>query len=125
MAYDAQGADELVLLDITASHQGRGTIIDIVSQVAAVVSMGGKTPAKGVLAGRLRRSLGKAGFVGAQACAALYRAVQEGMPQTNTVVTVAGDGVWRAGNLRVPVGTPIGELLERCGVLPEILLFLF
>ena len=34
VAYDAQGADELVLLDITASHQGRGTIIDIVSQVA-------------------------------------------------------------------------------------------
>ena len=81
--------------------------------------MGGKTPAKGVLAGRLRRSLGKAGFVGAQACAALYRAVQEGMPQTDTVVTVAGDGVWRAGNLRVPIGTPIGELLERCGVLPD------
>ncbi len=33
-AYDAQGADELVLLDITASHQGRGTILDIVSRVA-------------------------------------------------------------------------------------------
>ena len=88
-------------------------------QGTPVVSMGGKTPAKGVLAGRLRRSLGKAGFVGAQACAALYRAVQEGMPQTDTVVTVAGDGVWRAGNLRVPIGTPIGELLERCGVLPD------
>ena len=34
IAYDGQGADELVLLDITASHQGRGTIIDIVSRVA-------------------------------------------------------------------------------------------
>ncbi len=32
--YDKQGADELVFLDITASAQGRGTIIEIVNQVA-------------------------------------------------------------------------------------------
>jgi imidazole glycerol-phosphate synthase subunit HisF len=32
--YDRQGADELVLLDITASAQARGIILDIVSQVA-------------------------------------------------------------------------------------------
>ena len=32
--YDKQGADELVLLDITASAQARGIILDIVSQVA-------------------------------------------------------------------------------------------
>ena len=37
VAYDAQGADELVLLDITASHQGRGAIIGIVSQGAGRV----------------------------------------------------------------------------------------
>lgn len=36
-AYDEQGADELVLLDITATHEGRGTMIDIVSQVAQQV----------------------------------------------------------------------------------------
>jgi imidazole glycerol-phosphate synthase subunit HisF len=32
--YDKQGADELVLLDITASSQARGIILDIVSKVA-------------------------------------------------------------------------------------------
>lgn len=32
--YDAQGADELVLLDITASHEARGIMLDIVSAVA-------------------------------------------------------------------------------------------
>lgn len=32
--YDRQGADELVLLDITASHEARGTMIDIVREVA-------------------------------------------------------------------------------------------
>lgn len=36
-AYDAAGADELVLLDITASAQGRGTVIDIVGRVASQV----------------------------------------------------------------------------------------
>ena len=36
-AYDRQGADELVLLDILASHQARGTMIDIVSRVAQQV----------------------------------------------------------------------------------------
>ncbi|XOQ48966.1 MAG: Imidazole glycerol phosphate synthase subunit HisF [Eubacteriales bacterium] len=34
MAYDEQGADELVLLDITASSQARGIMLDIVSEVA-------------------------------------------------------------------------------------------
>lgn len=34
IAYDKQGADELVLLDITASSDNRDTIIDIVSAVA-------------------------------------------------------------------------------------------
>lgn len=36
-AYDNQGADELVLLDITATHEGRSTMIDIVSRVADTV----------------------------------------------------------------------------------------
>ena len=33
-AYDAAGADELCFLDITASHEGRGTLLDIVSATA-------------------------------------------------------------------------------------------
>jgi cyclase len=32
--YDAQGADELCFLDITASHEGRGTIVDVVRRTA-------------------------------------------------------------------------------------------
>ena len=34
--YDAAGADELCFLDITASHEGRGTILDVVARTAAV-----------------------------------------------------------------------------------------
>ncbi len=33
-AYDAAGADELCFLDITASHENRGTIIDVVRRTA-------------------------------------------------------------------------------------------
>jgi cyclase len=38
-AYDAAGADELCFLDITASHEDRGTILDVVSRTAAVCFM--------------------------------------------------------------------------------------
>jgi cyclase len=38
-AYDAAGADELCFLDITASHEARGTILDVVSRTAAVCFM--------------------------------------------------------------------------------------
>lgn len=35
IAYDAAGADELCFLDITASHEGRETIYDVVARTAA------------------------------------------------------------------------------------------
>src|ERR671937_258599 len=34
MAYDAAGADELCFLDITASHENRDTIFDVVERTA-------------------------------------------------------------------------------------------
>ncbi|MBC8102336.1 MAG: imidazole glycerol phosphate synthase subunit HisF [Cytophagales bacterium] len=36
-AYDAQGADELVFLDITASHEARGLLFDLAARVAEQV----------------------------------------------------------------------------------------
>jgi imidazole glycerol-phosphate synthase subunit HisF len=38
-AYDLAGADELCFLDITASHEARGTLLDIVSRTAEVCFM--------------------------------------------------------------------------------------
>jgi cyclase len=38
-AYDAQGADELVFLDITASHEGRATMVSVVERTAEEVFM--------------------------------------------------------------------------------------
>src|SRR5215813_6082955 len=37
--YEAEGADELVFLDITASHEGRATMIDVVKRTAEVIFM--------------------------------------------------------------------------------------
>lgn len=38
-AYDRAGADELCFLDISASHEGRGTLLDIVQRTAEVCFM--------------------------------------------------------------------------------------
>ena len=38
-AYDAAGADELMFLDITASHEGRGALLDVIARTADVCFM--------------------------------------------------------------------------------------
>lgn len=38
-AYDKAGADELCFLDISASHEGRGTLLDVVARTAEVCFM--------------------------------------------------------------------------------------
>lgn len=38
------------------------------------------------------------------------------LPLIERVVTVAGPGVERPANLLVPLGTPVGEVLDRCGL---------
>lgn len=37
--YDHEGADELVFLDISASHEGRKTMVDVVERVAAKLAI--------------------------------------------------------------------------------------
>ena len=37
--YEAEGADELCFLDVAASHEGRGTLVDLVRRVADVLSV--------------------------------------------------------------------------------------
>ena len=39
LGYDAQGADELVFLDIAASHEGRATMLDVVRRTAEGIYM--------------------------------------------------------------------------------------
>ena len=44
---------------------------------------------------------------------------ETGLPLVERVVTVTGHGVRKPSNLVVPVGTKIGDLLEKCGGLTE------
>ncbi len=53
--------------------------------------------------------------IGPQAAAALAKAVKEGIPQTHTAITIAGDAVSKPQILWVPIGTRIQDLLEYCG----------
>jgi len=46
---------------------------------------------------------------------ALTDLLEEGKPLIERVVTVSGDGVRRPANLMVPVGTPLGSVLDHCG----------
>ena len=39
LAYDAQGADELVFLDITASHENRNIMLEVVARTAEGIYM--------------------------------------------------------------------------------------
>ncbi|MEB3263398.1 MAG: imidazole glycerol phosphate synthase subunit HisF [Synechococcus sp.] len=53
--YSAAGADELVFLDIAASHQGRGTLVDLVRRTAEAVTIpftvgGGISSVEGITA---------------------------------------------------------------------------
>ncbi len=46
---------------------------------------------------------------------AVKRAVADGKPLTERIVTVTGDGFERKGNFRILLGTPLNFILERCG----------
>lgn len=77
---------------------------------------GDRYPALAILRRKLAAREKKAAFLGAQACAALAAAVLQGRAQSETVVTVAGDGVGRWLNCRARIGTPIGALLDAGGL---------
>ena len=50
---------------------------------------------------------------------AVYQAVQKNKPLFERVVTVTGDGLSNPSNLCVRMGTPVRQLVEACGGLPE------
>lgn len=50
---------------------------------------------------------------------AIYEALIEGEPLTERVVTVTGPSVKSPGNFRVAIGTPVSQLIELAGGLPD------
>lgn len=79
------------------------------------VTAGERYPAEFFLLRRLRRRGKETAFLGAQACAALSDAVRKGLPQSKTVVTVAGDGAAECGNFRVRIGMTLEAVLNAAG----------
>lgn len=69
-------------------------------------------------AGKLPADVGCVVF-NAETCYNIYRAVAEGMPLIERIVTVTGDCVKSPKNLIVPIGTSISELIEYCGGFTE------
>ena len=51
-----------------------------------------------------------------ETCAAVYNAFVYGMPLIDRIVTVDGDCVIAPRNLRIPIGTPLGKIIEHCGL---------
>jgi electron transport complex protein RnfC len=50
---------------------------------------------------------------------AVYEAVQKNKPLVERVVTITGKSVTKPGNYMVRLGTPVGQLVEAAGGLPE------
>lgn len=65
-------------------------------------------------AGKLPADLGCVIF-NAETCAAIYRAVHDGMPLIERIVTVAGDCVKNPKNLMVPIGSRFADVIRFCG----------
>ena len=49
-----------------------------------------------------------------ETCLSVYNAVYEGLPYTDTVITVDGDAINDPKNIRVPLGTTISDIADFC-----------
>lgn len=71
-----------------------------------------------VLPGKLPVSVGCAVF-NVSTFAAIYRAVREGVPLTERIVTVSGEAIGKPQNFIVRIGTPFQDLIEAAGGLSD------
>jgi len=101
-AYDAQQADELVFLDITASSDGRATMVDVVRRTAACCFMP-LTVGGGIRSGM---DVFKALALGADG-------VLIGRPFVNVIYGAAEEGV---AALVEKLGAELKDTMAMCGV---------
>lgn len=59
-------------------------------------------------------------IINAGTTAAVWRALNEGMPLIDRIVTVDGDCIANPKNVLAPIGTPIIDLIEFCGGLKKV-----
>lgn len=102
-AIDALSPQTVQLVVLRTRYPQGGERQLIISVTGRIVPTGGIPPMIGVLVMNV-----------ATACA-VADAVVLGLPLTHRIVTVTGQAVSRPGNLEVPIGTSVGQLLDFCG----------
>jgi hypothetical protein len=95
-AYDKAGADELCFLDISASHEGRGTLLDVVARTAEVCFMP-LTVGGGVRSAEDARALLLAGADKVAVNSAAGRAARAG---ASTLPSGSARSAWSARSMR-------------------------
>ena len=58
-------------------------------------------------------------IVAPETAVALYEAMLRGMPQLDRFITLCGDGIKNGGNMRVPRGITLHDMIEICGGLED------
>ena len=71
----------------------------------------GKYPARYLF---IKKNKKKIGLISAQACVDLVKLARTGEQQLTTVVTISGQHITKPCNVRAPIGTHIGELIDFC-----------
>ncbi|NBW87931.1 MAG: imidazole glycerol phosphate synthase subunit HisF [Planctomycetia bacterium] len=100
--YEAEGADELVFLDICASHEGRDIMLDVVRRVSETIFMpftvGGGVRTVDDAAGLVQAGAEKVSINSAAVrTPELVRAVADRLGSCATVVNIDPKRVWRDG----------------------------
>ena len=116
VAYDAQGADELVFLDITASHENRSIMLDVVRRTAEVLyipfTVGGGLRTVEDVRQLLRAGAEKVSFnTAALARPAVVREAAERFGSQCIVVAIDA-------RRTDPVSAPVGPVTSRAGQAP-------
>jgi len=96
-------ADEIQVVRVKTKYPQGGERQLINAVLGKVVPTGGIPPMIGVL------------VLNVATTAAIAEAVIYNWPLTHRVVTVTGEAIANPSNLYVPIGTPVGDLLEFCG----------
>ncbi len=101
---DVIGNNPLLRLRVTATKYPQGDRRLIINSVT------GKEPP-------VRETTAQLGYVvfSAEVCADIFRAFASGLPQTERVITVAGDCLDEPSVISARVGTPLSEIVKFCG----------
>lgn len=116
LAAQACGAKEN---KIAVADKREANLILKMNPQADLIVAGERYPARVLLKQKLSQGKETVAYIGAQACAALTNAVDNGRAQDFTVVTVAGDAVEEWKNIKVRIGAPLQLVLDACEINPK------